>query len=300
MLLIREAHAWNLHVGTQLTLFYLRQTNLMPGGLSAVKKLHLSSKFKELVNAFTTGQQINWLAIPPQTPHFEGLWEAAMKCIKRPFNRTVGVTNLSFTTFVTTFVTTFENFTTFVTQIEVILNSRPLTAPSSDANDPSALTTAPFFIGRPRTTLPEPSQEDNRILNRRFKSSNNIVTEFWKKWTLDYLTTLQHRPKWHNNKQQYAFNDIVIIKKDITPPMLWLLARTTKIFDGNDKIVRVVQVRTQTGLYIRSVSRIVPLEKENQNLSCSNGRQRMTQWMRIDKTAEQPISIQQDRTVSVP
>ena len=35
-----------------------------------------------------------------------------------------------------------------------------------------------------------------------------------------------------------------------------------KIFDGNDKIVRVVQVRNQTGLYIRPVSRLVPLEKE--------------------------------------
>ena len=40
-------------------------------------------------------------------------------------------------------------------------------------------------------------------------------------------------------------------------------ARITKFFDGNDKIVRVVKVRTQTGLYIRPVSRLDPLEKEN-------------------------------------
>ena len=79
---------------------------------------------------------------------------------------------------------------------------------------------------------------------------------------MDYLTTLQHRPKWQDNKQQHAVNDIVIIKEDNTPPMLCPLARITKIFDGNDKIVRVVQVRTQTGLYIRPVSRLVPLEKE--------------------------------------
>ena len=370
VLLIREDHARNLHGGPQLTLFYLRQTIWIPGGLSAVKKIVYNCKpcirhdarilqpqmgdlptervvssfafthtgldycgpfsikdssgklqktyvalfvcfstkavhmetvttltkedclhaikrftarrglpeniysdnsrtfigtrgeiefrkllmdreFKELVDAFTTGHQINWLTIPPRTPHFGGLWEAAIKSMKRHFYRTVGTTKLSF-----------ENFTTLITQIEAILNSRPLTAPSSDANDPSALTPAHFLIGRPLTALPEPSQEDNRTLNRRFKSINNIVRQFWKKWSVDYLTTLQHRPKWQDNKQQHAVNDIVIIKEENTPPMLWPLARITKIFDGNDKIVRVVQVRTQTGLYIRPVSRLVPLEKE--------------------------------------
>ena len=370
MLLIREAHARNLNGGPQLTLFYLRQTIWIPGGLSAVKKIIYNCKpcirhdarilqpqmgdlptervvssfafthtgldycgpfsikdssgklqktyvalfvcfstkavhmetvttltkedclhaikrftarrglpeniysdnsrtfigtrgeiefrkllmdreFKELVDAFTTGHQINWLTIPSRTPHFGGLWEAAIKSMKRHFYRTVGTTKMSF-----------ENFTTLITQIEAILNSRPLTAPSSDANDPSALTPAHFLIGRPLTALPEPSQEDNRTLNRRFKSINNIVRQFWKKWSVDYLTTLQHRPKWQDNKQQHAVNDIVIIKEVNTPPMLWPLARITKIFDGNDKIVRVVQVRTQTGLYIRPVSRLVPLEKE--------------------------------------
>ena len=354
VLLIREAHARNLHGGPQLTLFYLRQTIWIPGGLSAVKKIIYNCKpcirhdarilqpqmgdlptervvssfafthtgldycgpfsvkdssgklqktyvalfvcfstkavhmetvttltkedclhaikrftarrglpeniysdnsrtfigtrgeiefrkllmdreFKELVDAFTTGHQINWLTIPPRTPHFGGLWESAIKSMKRHFYRTVGTTKMSF-----------ENFTTLITQIEAILNSRPLTAPSSDANDPSALTPAHFLIGRPLTALPEPSQEDNRTLNRRFKSINNIVRQFWKKWSVDYLTTLQHRPKWQDNKQQHAVNDIVIIKEDNTPPMLWPLARITKIFDGNDKIVRVVQVRTQT------------------------------------------------------
>ena len=189
--------------------------------------------FNGLVYAFTTGQQKNWLTIPPWTPHFGGLWEAAIKSMKRQFHWTVGAAKMSF-----------EGFTTLITQIEAILNSlSPTDSPSSDANDPSALIPAQFLIGRPLTASPEPSQEDNRTLSRRFKSINNIVRQFWKKWSVDYLTTLQHRRKWHINKQLYAVNDIVIIKEDNTPPMLWPLARITKDFDGNDKIVRVVQVR---------------------------------------------------------
>ena len=43
------------------------------------RKLSMDREFKELVDVFTTGQQINWLTIPPLTPHFVGLWEAAIK-----------------------------------------------------------------------------------------------------------------------------------------------------------------------------------------------------------------------------
>ena len=46
------------------------------------RKLLMDRKFKELVDVFTTGQQINWLTIPPLTPHFVGLWEAAIKFLK--------------------------------------------------------------------------------------------------------------------------------------------------------------------------------------------------------------------------
>ena len=142
-------------------------------------KLLMDRDFKELVDAFTTGHQINWLTIPPRTPHSGGLREAAIKSMTRHFYRTVGTTKMSF-----------GNFPTLITQTEAIFNSRPLTAPSSDANDPSALTPAQFLIRRPLTALLEPSQEDNRTLNRRFKSINNIVRQFWKKWSVDYLTTL--------------------------------------------------------------------------------------------------------------
>ena len=196
----------------------------------------------------------------------------------------------------------FGNFTNLITQIEAILISRPLTAPSSDANDTSALTPTHFFIGRPLTALPEPSQEDNRTLSRRFKSINNIVRQFWNNWSVDYLTTLPCRPKWHDSKQQYAVNDIVIIKEDNTPPMLCPLARITKIFDGNDKIVQFDQVRTQTD-YLTTLQRRSKWQNNKQkpkNLSYPNGRQRMTQWMRIDKSAAQPISIHQDRKIRVP
>ncbi|GFS88528.1 reverse transcriptase domain-containing protein [Trichonephila clavipes] len=79
------------------------------------------------------------------SPNFGGLWEAGVKSIKRYFKRTVGDARL-----------TLEQFITITTQIENILNSRPLTPMSSDPNDFAVLTPGHFLIGRPLQSLPEP------------------------------------------------------------------------------------------------------------------------------------------------
>ena len=112
------------------------------------RKLSMDRELKELEEAFSTGQQINWLTILPWTSHFGGLWEAAIKSMRRHFYRTLGTTKMSF-----------EIFTTLITQIEAILNSRPLTAPSSDANEPSALTPPNSFAGAISRRQPDTKQK---------------------------------------------------------------------------------------------------------------------------------------------
>ena len=65
------------------------------------------------------------------------------------------------------------------------------------------------------------------------KDCGNDKDFFWEFHNLDHLNwrsvdylTFHHRPKWHDNKQQYAVNDIVIIQEDNKPSMLWPLAGT--------------------------------------------------------------------------
>ena len=61
---------------------------------------------------------------------------------------------------------------------------------------------------------------------------------------------------------QPALEATVIIKEDNTPPICWPPAHITQTSDGNDNIVHVVQVKTQTGIYIRPVSRLIILHRE--------------------------------------
>jgi len=51
---------------------------------------------------------------PPRSPHFGGLWEAAVKSIKAHLYRTVGNANM-----------TYKELVTITIQVETCLNSRP-------------------------------------------------------------------------------------------------------------------------------------------------------------------------------
>ena len=98
-------------------------------GKNEFQKLMMNKEFTETVSTFTNDNSFSWYPIPPRAPNFGGLWEAAVKSMKRLFFRTVGKTRLQF-----------HQFLTVLTQIEVILNSRPLVTPSNDVNDALSLT----------------------------------------------------------------------------------------------------------------------------------------------------------------
>ncbi|GFW00283.1 integrase catalytic domain-containing protein [Trichonephila clavipes] len=83
---------------------------------------------------YLTNEEITWKIIPPRSPNFGGLWEAGVKSFKHHFKGTVGDARL-----------TLEQFITIATQIESILNSRPLTFMSSDPNDFAVLTPGHFL-----------------------------------------------------------------------------------------------------------------------------------------------------------
>ncbi|KMQ86716.1 hypothetical protein RF55_14240 [Lasius niger] len=88
--------------------------------------------------------RVMWRFNPPAAPHFDGLWEAAVKSTKHHLRRVIGDTML-----------TYEEMVTLLTQIEACLNSRPLSALTDDPEDLSALTPGHLLIGAPLTALPE-------------------------------------------------------------------------------------------------------------------------------------------------
>ncbi len=104
---------------------------------------------------------IEWKFIPERSPHFGGLWEAAVKSFKTHLKRIVGYAKL-----------TFEEMTTVLTQIEACLNSRPLA---------SVDTSILLIIGQPLTALPDPSFSHQSVsLLRRWNLCQHLLRHFWK------------------------------------------------------------------------------------------------------------------------
>ena len=137
------------------------------------------------------------------------------------------------------------------------MNSRPLTSPSNDPNDFRTLTPAHFLIGRPLLTVPDsdPPDKADLTLIKRFQQRHQAMNFFWKRWSIEYLTTLQQRTKWTAEQENLQIGDIVFLKDDNTSPTMWPLAKVIKVSDGNDQITRVVDIQTRRGSYVRPVHR---------------------------------------------
>ena len=221
--------------------------------LSELHKLFLSKQHNETVREFLKKEKINWNFIPPRSPHFGGLWEAAVKSFKHHFFRTVGDTLL-----------TFEQLETFVIEIEAILNSRPLSPLSPDPNDLQPLTPGHFLIGGPLTSFPQvdlTALPINRL--SAWQHAQQLRQHFWKRWHKEYLHQLTIRSRWQSNSSPGIENGtMVVIKEDNLPPLQWKLGRVVATQPGPDGIIRVAIVRTDTGEYKRCVKKLCPLSIE--------------------------------------
>lgn len=198
---------------------------------------------------FCANECIRWKFMPPHAAHFGGLWEAGVKAVKAPLNKTMG--NMIFN---------YEEFYTLLTRIEACLNSRPITPLSTDPQDYAALTPGHFLIGRSLIALPEEDISKEKIPpTKRWKLLEQVTQHFWQRWHRDYLNELQQRYKWTESEENIKINDFVVLKEDNLPPTKWLMGRVISVFPGKDGLVRVAEVRTTTGVYKRPISKLILL-----------------------------------------
>ncbi|XP_036346924.1 uncharacterized protein LOC118756260 [Rhagoletis pomonella] len=64
--------------------------------LLELRNLFLSQQHLKVVHEQCANDGIDWKLIPPRSPHFGGLWEAAVKMAKYHFHRVVGLSTLNF------------------------------------------------------------------------------------------------------------------------------------------------------------------------------------------------------------
>ena len=148
-----------------------------------------------------------------------------------------------------------ESLETLLTEVEYILNSRPLTPVVMDSKCQEPITPNHLLLaGHEGASLPPgvfcAADSDVR---KRWKQVQYMADQFWRRWTKEYLQTLQVRQKWRDVRENLAVDDVVLLYDEHLPRRKWQLGRVTQVFpDANGK-VRQVQVKTGSSSLCRPV-----------------------------------------------
>lgn len=190
-----------------------------------------------------------WHFSPPLAPHFNGLAEAGIRSAKNLLKKSIGESTL-----------TFEELTTFLSQVEACLNSRPLYPLSSDPNEMSPLTAGHFLIGAPLNAVPERNLLEVNV-NRlsRWQQVQHMLQHFWQRWSNEYFHQLYQRTKWATVEPNLQVGNMVLIKEDNLPPTKWKLGRIIEVRTGPDGHVRVAKVRSSNTTMDRPIVKLALL-----------------------------------------
>ncbi|XP_011174949.3 uncharacterized protein LOC105207218 [Solenopsis invicta] len=222
--------------------------------LSEFYKIYNEQQIQSDIKRFFYDQEISWSFILPNTPHFGGLWEAAVKSAKFHMARIIGNAHL-----------TFEEMQTSLCKIEAILNSRPITPLSSDPNDLEYITSGHFLVGTTLNSFPYSDLSnvpENRLV--RWQRVEQLRQHFWERWSTEYLHSLQERTKWRSSKgAQLSPNQMVLVRQQNLAPMQWVLGRVQETHPGSDGVARTATIKTAKGVFVRPLSRLAILPIDN-------------------------------------
>ncbi|CAG7816121.1 unnamed protein product [Allacma fusca] len=142
-----------------------------------------------------------------------------------------------------------------------ILGIRRFISRRVDYDDPDALTPKHFLIGSssPNPILGE-FTDDDRFLRRQWQFFQKLADQFWRRWKAEYLPTLLRRKKWNREERPLKVSDVVILTDDAMPRNSWTKGIVVAVFPGKDGRIRVVEVKTSTGVNRRPVAKLIILD----------------------------------------
>ena len=88
-----------------------------------------------------------------------------------------------------------------------------------------------------------------------------MADHFWKRFRKEYLPSLTKRVKWNSEQRDTEIGVLVLLADSNTPQGQWKMARITKVFPGEDGVVRVAEIKTEAGILTRPVTKLCLLEE---------------------------------------
>ena len=145
---------------------------------------------------------------------------------------------------------TFEKLNTILCcNVESFLNSRPLgPVTSHDIYGISPLTPAHFLLGRAARSYPREQPDDSPTHLQRWERCRLASSQFWSRWSNEYLQRMQKATKWHRKGRNFETDDLVMLTDGNHFRCQWSMGKILKTYPGKDDLVRTVDVQVETSI----------------------------------------------------
>ena len=176
----------------------------------------------------------------PVASHMGGIWERQIRSVRNVMSYLLHEHGRQLDD---------ESLRTFLYEASAIVNSRPLS--TETINDPLSdppLSPNMLLTMKSDVILPPPGnfQKADLYCSKRWRRTQHLVNEFWKRWRSEYLQNLQIRSKWNKVKRNIAVGDIVLLKEHNLPRNSWRLCRVDEVTTDEDGLVRKAKVAVGT------------------------------------------------------
>ena len=215
---------------------------------------------------FSAAKGIEWKFIVNLAPWMGGVYERLVGITKRALRKVIGSRCLSE-----------KQLITVLTEVETVVNSRPLIYVDDDINSSFIITPLSFLSQSHQHFIPdfkidtdtfEPTERisTSQQLLQRWKSGQKCLNQFWTIWCKDYLLSLRERSDStlnkarNSSKQKPQIGDVVLIKESL-PRGQWKIGKISKLIKGRDNAIRSAEVTLPSRRCLhRALKLLYPIE----------------------------------------
>ena len=205
---------------------------------------------KETMQKQAAHKGIDWRFNPPAAPHMGGAWERLIRSVKIVLYKICPSQRF-----------TDESLRSALMEVEMTVNSRPLTFVSLEHVDHEAITPNHFLLGSSNGAKPCNSEKIDYRINLR--QSEHFANMFWLRWVKEMLPTLTRRGKWSQKVKPIAIDDIVSTVDENAEGNTWFKERGVEVVMAKAGQVRRAKVQTCNEILERPAIKLAVLDVGN-------------------------------------
>lgn len=156
-----------------------------------------------------------------------------------------------------------ESLRSALMEVELIVNSRPLTYVSLEAEDQEAITPNHFHLGSSNGAKPFCSLE-NIDCRMCLRQSEMFANMFWRRFVKEMLPTLTPRGKWSQRSKPIEVDDLVLVVDENTERNTWQRGKVLEVTKAKDGQVRRAKIKTMSGTIERPAVKLAILDVGNE------------------------------------